>query len=224
MSDQDPRAGADLTLQGLVHDLNNVFETISDAAEILAGDEQWRELSAALLRSVDRGRRIVGAYAGQERAGADLGEVVDRAETFLRDFLRHLAGTRIRVHRQIGADHRLPGHPADWERVFMNLLLNAAQAMKDRGGGNIEIRSRMEDGVLVVDVADDGPGIDAAILPRIFTARFSTRSRHAGLGLHIVRTLVESNGATVSAANRAVGNGAVFTIRAPLPPSAATSF
>lgn len=217
MSEQDARAGADLTLQGLVHDLNNVFETISDAAEVLASDEQWRDLAAALLRSVDRGRRIVGAYAGQSRAGADLGEVVDRAETFLRDFLRHLAGTRIRVHRRIERHHRLPGDPADWERVFMNLLLNAAQAMKESGGGDIEVHSRVENGALVVEVLDDGPGIDAAILPRIFTARFSTRSKHAGLGLHIVRTLVENNGASVSAANRPTGTGAVFTIRAPLP-------
>lgn len=216
MSDQDTRAGADLTLPGLVHDLNNVFETISDAAELLATDERWRDLSAAVLRSVDRGRRIVGVYAGQNRAGADLGEVVDRAETFLRDFLRHLSGAKIRVHRHIGRDHRLPGDAGDWERVFMNLLLNAAQAMKEQGGGEIQIHSRIEDASVVVEVMDDGPGIDEAILPRIFTARFSTRSKHAGLGLHIVRTLVEANGASVAAANRLSGAGAVFTIRAPL--------
>lgn len=216
MSDSYAREGGDLTLQGLVHDLNNVFETISEAAELLAGDERWRELAETLARSVDRGRRIVGLYADQNRAGAELSEIVDRAETFLRDFLRHLAGTKIRVQRRIEKDHRLPGNPGDWERVFMNLLLNAAQAMKDRGGGTIEVHSRVENGSLVVEVLDDGPGIDEAILPRIFTARFSTRSKQAGLGLHIVRTLVEGNGALVSAANRP-GGGAAFTIRAPLP-------
>lgn len=216
MSDQDARAGGDLTLPGLVHDLNNVFETISDAAEILASDERWRELAETLFRSVDRGRRIVGVYADQTRAGAELSEVVDRAETFLRDFLRHLAGARIRVHRRIGRDHRLPGSSADWERVFMNLLLNAAQAMKDRDSGDIEIHSRIEDACLIIDVIDNGPGIDEAILPKIFTARFSTRSRHAGLGLHIVRTLVEANGASVTAANLTSATGAVFTIRAPI--------
>lgn len=216
MSDQDARAGSDLTLPGLVHDLNNIFETISDAAEVLAGDERWRDLAGTLLRSVDRGRRIVGVYADQNRAGADLGEVVDRAETFLRDFLRHLAGAKIRVHRRIGRDHRLPGNGADWERVFMNLLLNAAQAMKDRGSGDIEVSSRIDEAHLVVEVGDNGPGIDESILPRIFAARFSTRSRQAGLGLHIVRTLVEANGATVSAANRSPEPGAIFTIRAPV--------
>lgn len=216
MSDQDARAGADLTLPGLVHDLNNVFETISDAAELLASDERWRELAGTLFRSVDRGRRIVGVYADQNRAGTELSEVVDRAETFLRDFLRHLAGAKIRVHRRIGRDHRLPGNAADWERVFMNLLLNAAQAMKDRDSGDIEVHSRVEDGCLVVEVSDNGPGIEESILPKIFTARFSTRSRHAGLGLHIVRTLVEANGASVTAANRESASGAVFTIRAPM--------
>lgn len=217
MSEQDARTSADLTLPGLVHDLNNVFETISDAAELLASDDRWRELAGTLLRSVDRGRRIVGVYADQNRAGAELGEVVDRAETFLRDFLRHLAGAKIRVHRRIGRDHRLPGNAADWERVFMNLLLNAAQAMKERESGDIEVHSRMEDAHLVVEVIDNGPGIDEAILPKIFTARFSTRSKQAGLGLHIVRTLVEANGASVSAANRTSASGAVFTIRVPVP-------
>ena len=125
-------------------------------------------------------------------------------------------GAKIRVHRRIGRDHRLPGNAADWERVFMNLLLNAAQAMKDRDSGDIEICSRVEDEHLVIEVIDNGPGIDEAILPKIFTARFSTRSKHAGLGLHIVRTLVEANGASVSAANRESASGAVFTIRAPM--------
>lgn len=217
MSDPTAREGADLTVQGLVHDLNNVFETISEAAELLASDERWRELAETLARSVDRGRRIVGVYADQSRAGTDLGEIVDRAETFLRDFLRHLAGTKIRLQRRLDGRHRLPGNPGDWERVFMNLLLNAAQAMKDRGGGTIEVHSRVDENMLVIEVLDDGPGIDEAILPRIFTARFSTRSKQAGLGLHIVRTLVESNGATVTAANRSTQGGAVFTIRAPLP-------
>lgn len=218
MSDTDVRpdgAGGDLTLPGLVHDLNNVFETISEAADLLNEDPRWRDVAAALKRSVDRGRRMVGCYADQNRGGTDLEEVVERAATFLQDFLRHMEGTKVRLHRRLGNDHRLQGNASDWERVFINLLLNAAQAMKESGGGEIEVRSRLEDGRLVVEVIDNGPGIPDSILPKIFKARFSTRSRHAGLGLHIVHTLVEENGGAVSAANRSDGHGAVFTIRVP---------
>ena len=55
----------DLTLSGLVHDLNNVFQTLVDAADLLAGDPRYGKLSAAILRSVERGKNIAeGIQAG----------------------------------------------------------------------------------------------------------------------------------------------------------------
>ena len=55
----------DLTLSGLVHDLNNVFQTLVDAADLLAGDPRYANLSAAILRSVERGKNIAaGLQAG----------------------------------------------------------------------------------------------------------------------------------------------------------------
>jgi signal transduction histidine kinase len=73
---------------------------------------------------------------------------------------------------------------------------------------------RGSDGIRIC-VTDNGPGIDPAILPRIFTARFSTKSSSPGLGLHIVRSIVSQNGGTVSAANRENGAGAAFSILLP---------
>jgi len=206
---------SDLTLMGLVHDLNNVFETISEAADIVSGDPEWAAVAAAILRSVDRGRRIVGRYADQSRTGPELEVVVDRAVTFLQDFLTHLTGVKVKVQRKVPAGLRLQGDSSDWERVFMNLFLNAAQAMRESGGGEIEVQSKLKDGAVEVRVSDNGPGIPEAILAKIFTARFSTRTKQAGLGLHIVHTIVRDNGGTVTAANRPEGTGAVFTITAP---------
>ena len=55
----------DLTLSGLVHDLNNVFQTLVDAADLLSGDPRYAKLSAAILRSVERGKNIAaGIQAG----------------------------------------------------------------------------------------------------------------------------------------------------------------
>ncbi len=212
---EDGQQASDLTLPGLVHDLNNVFETISEAAEVIGSDPRWTEIAGAIQRSVGHGRRIVGCYAGQSRVGPELDGIVERAATFLQDFLTHMTGGKVRVIRRIGDGLRVQGAPNDWERVFMNLFLNAAQAMKEDGGGEITVDARPDDDSVVVQVADTGPGIPDAILAKIFRPRFSTKSKQAGLGLHIVYTIVKDNGGTVKAANREVGNGAVFTIRAP---------
>jgi signal transduction histidine kinase len=205
----------DLTLAGLVHDLNNVFETILEAAELVSTDPQWKAVAATVQRSVERGQRIVGGYADQSRAGLDLDVVIDRAAMFLQDFLAHLPGVKIKVVRRLAAGLRVSGPATDWERVFMNLFLNAAQAMKEAGGGEIEVVAQAAGQVVEVTVSDSGPGIPEEILAKIFTARFSTKSRQEGLGLHIVRTIVKKNGGTVVASNRTEGHGARFTLSLP---------
>ncbi|MBI4891152.1 MAG: GHKL domain-containing protein [Acidobacteria bacterium] len=212
---EDTLQASDLTLPGLVHDLNNVFETISEAAEVIGDDPRWAGIAGAIQRSVDHGRRIVGCYAGQSRVGPELDGIVERAATFLQDFLTHMTGGKVSVTRRIEDGLRVQGAPNDWERVFMNLFLNAAQAMRESGGGEISVDARLEDNAVFVQVADTGPGIPDAILSKIFRPRFSTKSKQTGLGLHIVYTIVKDNGGTVKAANREEGTGAVFTILAP---------
>lgn len=212
----DPNPTPDLTLAGLVHDLNNVFETISEAAELVSGDPQSRALAQAIHRSVDRGRRIVGLYVDQSRSGPEIDLVVERAATFLQDFLTHMPGTKVKVIRKVPVGLRLQGEPSDWERVFMNLFLNAAQAMKENGGGEIEVVAQAADGSVELRVSDNGPGIPDAILGKIFKPRFSTRSKHGGLGLHIVHTITQQCGGTVKAENRKDAVGAMFTITAPV--------
>jgi len=205
----------DLTLMGLVHDLNNVFETIIEAADLVSTDPQWTAAAAAIQRSVDRGRRIVGCYADQSRTGPELDVVLERAAIFLQDFLTHLPGVKVKVQRKVPPGLRVQGESSDWERVFMNLFLNAAQAMKESGGGEIEVVSKLKDGAAEVRISDNGPGIPEAIIGKIFNPRFSTKTKQAGLGLHIVYTIVRDNGGTVTAANRPEGSGAIFTISAP---------
>jgi len=97
----------------------------------------------------------------------------------------------------------VPGSPAAWERVLVNLLLNSAQA----GAEHIAITAL--DGKILI--RDDGKGIAEALLPRIFEPRVSTRSSSRGLGLSIVRSIVEKNGGRVTARN-APPRGAEFEI------------
>jgi signal transduction histidine kinase len=197
-------AVADLTLEGLVHDLNNVFQTIGESAELLEHDPKWQKLAHTLQRSVDRGQRIVHSILDTNRSTTDLTPVLENAIQFCRDYLECANGPKIEFVHEIDPEFRLSGDAAQWERVLVNLFLNSAQA----GAKNIRIRARGDE----IVVSDDGPGISPELLPKIFNPRVSTKSIISGLGLYVVQSIVEQNGGSVSAANGLTG-GAVFTMR-----------
>jgi len=95
-------------------------------------------------------------------------------------------------------------------QAFLNLALNAAQAMPD--GGAISLAARAEGDAVVVTVRDTGPGIPPDLMERIFDPFFTTRQKGSGLGLAIVSSIIALHGGTISA-GAAPGGGAVFTIR-----------
>jgi CheY-like chemotaxis protein/anti-sigma regulatory factor (Ser/Thr protein kinase) len=113
------------------------------------------------------------------------------------------------------------------QQVFWNLLTNAVKFTPK--GGRVEIRQVRRNGHLRVSVTDNGEGIDAAFLPYVFErfrqADASTSRRHGGLGLglSIVKQLVELHGGTVSVASEGAGRGSTFTVELPaaLEPDAA---
>jgi len=194
----------DLTIEGLVHDLDNVFHAILEAADLLEGDPRWEKLAGTLERNVDRGRRIVGSIMETSRSQAELGPVVESAIAFARDYLDCVHAPSVEFSSSVPPNLPVAGNAAAWERVLVNLLLNAAQA----GARRVEISA----GPGEISIRDDGAGISEHLLPRIFEPHVSTRSAMHGLGLSIVRSIVARNGGTVTASNRATG-GAEFLIR-----------
>jgi signal transduction histidine kinase len=209
----DDALDSDLTHETLVHDLNNVFETITEAAELLSADRRWKSLAATLCRSVARGRRLLGAIPDSK---PHLASIVDDAIQSVTDYCIAARKPRIRFVREIPDDIRLPGSAKDWERVFANLFLNTAQIMQKPG--RIDIAAHRADNSLEITVSDNGPGIPQDILPRMFRPHVSTKankSGRSGLGLHIVASIVERYSGNVIAANRERANGASFTISLP---------
>jgi len=201
-----------LDFRCLAHDLNNVFTTISEAADLLAGDARWAGIAATLHRGVARGRRLIDSFCESAVGATELNALLDSAIEAARDFLELVHGPRIEFRRQVSAGILLQGLPVSWERVFVNLFLNSAEVMKQ--GGTVEIEAVREAGRTVIRVWDDGPGIAPEMLPRIFECDFSSKGQRRGLGLHIVRTIVERNGGEVTV-GRAKTGGAEFTLRLP---------
>ena len=207
---------SDLALEGLVHDLNNVFQTIIESAELLDSDRKWSAVARTLRRSADRGRRIVDGYCGATGAvpTIDLDQVVQAAVEFAGDVLAALRISGVEFHLDVQRGMRLKGNPIAWERALFNLLINAGQAMPQ--GGVVQVSGCGDERQIEITVADDGPGIPEDVLPHIFNPRFSTSASRTGMGLQIVRSLVRKNGGAVQAVNRAGGRGAEFRITVPV--------
>jgi signal transduction histidine kinase len=105
--------------------------------------------------------------------------------------------------------------PLQIQQVFRNLISNAAEAMRE--GGTLAIRARAEtDGrALTVSVRDSGSGIAPEALPRLFQPLFTTKNRHIGLGLTVVKNLTEANGGSVAVQSEP-GRGSTFSVTLPL--------
>jgi signal transduction histidine kinase len=201
----------DLTVSGLMHDLNNVFQTLVEAADRLSNDPQWSALSQVILRSIERGQRISLSLQSIESPGASFAAILDDAIAFMEDARPATHWPEIRFERNVDAEIELLRNWA-WERVLINLFLNAADAMPK--GGSIEVEARRSGSDFLIAVRDTGSGIAPQVLGRLFQPHISTKWE-GGLGLHVVETIVRQDGGTVRARNRVDGPGAEFLITVP---------
>lgn len=205
MKQHDP-----LSMAGMVHDLNNVFQTLIGVAMQLEENPESAALAATLLRCVERGQRIAEGMQNGHAAGARFAAVLDRAEAFLADFQAAARGPVVRVVRSVDESIELDGQWA-WERALINLFLNSARAMPQ--GGAIHVTARRLEGAIEIVVADEGSGIAEQVRERLFEPHVSAHGS-TGLGLNIVHRIVRENGGEIRAANHHNG-GAVFTILLP---------
>jgi signal transduction histidine kinase len=205
-------------LPGLLHDLNNIFQTLVDAADLLSEDPRWKPVSAAILRSVERGRHVALSLQANRGPAIPFQTILDNSIAFVEDAMLVTRGPAIRfkcrVDRGEGRPIKLPGNWA-WERVLINLFLNSMRAMPQ--GGLIEVDAHRPGFEVQIVVRDSGCGIPLDILEHLFEPGVSTNST-GGLGLHVVKSIVEEYGGSVRATNRADGPGAEFGITLPAAP------
>jgi two-component system, NtrC family, sensor kinase len=121
-----------------------------------------------------------------------------------------LARSRITLARDFGATRQPAINRNELQQVLVNLLVNAIHAMTE--GGTLTIRTRdLDDDRVAIDVADTGPGLEAALMDQLFKPFVTRKKDGTGLGLWISRSIVERYGGELLAANRA-GGGACFSV------------
>jgi signal transduction histidine kinase/ActR/RegA family two-component response regulator len=145
---------------------------------------------------------------------SDVNAAVDSALTMLRSELRY----RATVERSLRATQPVRASAARLAQVFLNLLVNAAHALADLHPrrNRLYVRSRDEAGQVIVEIEDNGPGIPAEIMPRIFESFFTTKPPEigTGLGLPISLDIVRRAGGDLVAESEP-GRGAVFRVVLP---------
>jgi signal transduction histidine kinase len=126
------------------------------------------------------------------------------------------AAAQAKVETSVVVEPDLPQVNADAEllrQAFLNLCVNAIQAMQP-GGGRLEVRLRRDGGGVAVEFQDSGPGIDPEVRKHVFEPFYTTKASGTGLGLAIVRQAAETHGGTVEVESEQ-GRGALFRVRLP---------
>ncbi len=148
-----------------------------------------------------------------EAVDADLHQILESTLTILATELK----CRAQIVRDFGSLPPVRCHPSQIQQVFLNLVLNAVQALGERG--TIMLRTGRTDQELWVEVADTGCGIPAEHLPRIFDPFFTTKpvGQGTGLGLAVSYGIVERHGGRIEVASTP-GQGTTFRLALPLDP------
>jgi len=200
--------------------LNVIFNSLGSLRRLVKPERNAEMLLDIVGEEADRLNRIVGDLLDYVRPLA-----VEPAPTALRRILDEalgsaLAGAGGGVSLDCQVDDALPEVPMDTRLVrqaLLNLALNAVQAMPE--GGTLTVRARLDgprsSPVARIDLSDTGTGISAEVRPRIFEPFFTPKPTGTGLGLAVVRRIVEGHRGEVLVSS-GEGHGTTFTIRLPL--------
>lgn len=181
----------------VLSDLGNLID------ESVEGAQRVRQIVADL--------RDFSHVDNPEMAEEDINELMDKTLNVAWNELKY----KTEVVRELGEIPAIQCYGGKLGQVFLNLLVNAAQAIKERG--TITVRTGRQDEHIWVEVADSGCGIPPENLDRVFEPFFTTKDvgKGTGLGLHLAHTIIHAHGGQISVKST-VGEGTTFRIELPI--------
>jgi PAS domain S-box-containing protein len=218
----DRLAAAGELAAGVAHEVNNALSGILGQVEAARDATDLDSLRTAMAHVETQGYRIADIVQGllgfarpqpPQRGPVNVRALVNDTLTLM---AHDLGRSRIRSEAHFAPD--LPPVLADakqLQQVLVNLFTNAMQAMEPRGGGALIIRTQLGPGVVTLEVQDQGPGIPADLLPRVFDPFFSTKSEGTGLGLSVSYAIVRAHGGDLTL-HSTVNVGTTFTLTLPV--------
>jgi PAS domain S-box-containing protein len=194
---------ANSCIEWLAHEPPNLDRARAAAARI----DRYANRAAEIIDRV----RSLYKKSPPQRELVDANGIIQEMLTLLKD---EAAQSSIALRTELGAE--LPKIKADrvqLQQVFMNLMLNGIEAMED-SGGELTVKSQLQDGQLQFSVSDTGVGLPTEKMDQIFSAFFTTKPQGSGMGLAISRSIVESHGGRLWATAND-GRGATFYFTLP---------
>jgi two-component system, NtrC family, sensor kinase len=221
----DKLSSIGLLAAGVAHEVNTPLAVISTYAQMLAkqisGDTEKAPLLEKIAKQTFRASEIVNSLLNFSRtsttefAAVDLNKVISETVSLL----EHQLG-KAHIEVKLALDDRLPrikGNPGKLQQVFLNLFLNARDAMEN--GGTLAVKTaHSQDRQVRATVADSGAGIAAENLTRIFDPFFTTKAakKGTGLGLSVSYGIVKEHGGEIEVASE-FGAGTRFELSFPEP-------
>ncbi len=215
-------------ISGIAHELNNPLTGVMGYSQLLQLrkdlDDRARESLLKINNLAMRCQKIVQnllSFARKQKPERIMSSVNDILERTIELRNYELAVNNIEIVREL--DRNLPKTIADThqlQQVFLNVITNAEHAMlQSHGRGRLVIRSRADhpNSRIVVEIADDGPGIPEAQISKIFDPFFTTKEvgKGTGLGLSLSYGIIKEHGGNIYAVSRP-GEGATFSIELPI--------
>ncbi len=217
---EEEQSQQSLALRKLIHEANNPLGVIRNYLQVLAhklensGDEKLQGQLEILMSEVERVGNImlkikdVPKHTMTDKSQVNLNELISRLISIFEDSLFLKSG----VNALLNLDDSIPAicsNADSIKQILTNLLKNAVEAMPE--GGEIQIITRdlvnyNGNQFIELRIIDNGPGIPEAIMKNLFNPVQSTKSReHCGLGLSIIKNLVNDLGGTIQGSNRYTG-------------------
>lgn len=225
---------------GLAHEIRNPLGSIKGAAQVVeeivksdTGSDSQVELLKVIVEEVDRLDRVVYDFLTYARPGAGRPRVLNVNDIVERTVQVFTPRLEEKIDIDLNLSKQLPMVRVDSEQlhqVFLNLLLNAAEAMRQTPGPHLEIttclrplRTPFDESsdqdvarrIVEICFADNGPGLAADTLENIFIPFFTTKEKGSGLGLSICQRIIRSAGGEIDVRSQ-LGEGTIFTINLPV--------
>ncbi len=205
---------------GVAHEVRNPLGVIRASVQLLedahCDTARIHDAAEVIKQEIDRLDKVIKALLDFGRPSkptlvrADLNGLLQDVVLFTTRFARQ---SDVRIEQNLADDLPLvDGDPDQLKQVFLNLVTNAVQAMDDRGG-TISITTRASGEYVQVSVADNGPGISAEDLPKVFDPFFTKRAEGTGLGLTIVHRIIDEHEGRIEVGS--TPDGTVFDVTLP---------
>ena len=217
---------------GHAHEANNCLTIIMGQCQLLLMDELDPATRDSLERVLKATESATGIMARQldlargregEKSLIDVNELICESLSLVqRQFMKE----NVEIVDDLSAPMpRVWGNSGQLQQILINLVQNSHDALLMAGGGHVTIRTSLQDQQVLIEVADDGPGIPEPLRERIFEPFFTTKGRGegTGLGLSVCRSIAESHAGRLFARRRAEGSCVVLELPA-ADPAALTAY